>query len=179
MRKPRRKIDAQIYAREGVDLDRATMADLKSARRPGCCARSSTLIAAHVMAAEKLHADDTPVPVLDPGRGRSRTGQLWVYLRDDRPCAGAAPPAVLYRYSPDRKGEHPQAHLGSFRGLLQADGGACPRAGLRPDPWAGFDDLYEVKKAGRPPSSRWRGGRTSAASSTTSIRPPAPRWPRT
>ena len=96
-------------------------------------------IAAHVMAAEKLHADDTPVPVLDPGRGRTRTGRLWVYLRDDRPCAGPAPPAVLYRYSPDRKGEHPRAHLGSFRGLLQADG------------YAGFDDLYEAKK-GRPPA---------------------------
>jgi transposase len=91
------------------------------------------------MAAGKLHADDTPVPVLDPGRGRTKTGRLWVYLRDDRPHAGPAPPAVLYRYGPDRKGEHPRAHLACFRGLLQADG------------YAGFDDLYEAKK-GQPPA---------------------------
>ena len=60
------------------------------------------------MAAERVHADDTTVPVLDPGRGKTKTGRLWCYVRDDRPFAGQAPPAVLYRYSPDRKGEHPQ-----------------------------------------------------------------------
>jgi transposase len=129
---------AQIYAREGVDLDRATMADWVG-KAAGLLRPLVDAIAAHVMAADKLHADDTPVPVLDPGRGRTRTGRLWVYLRDDRPCAGPAPPAVLYRYSPDRKGEHPRAHLGCFRGLLQADG------------YAGFDDLYAAKK-GRPPA---------------------------
>ena len=65
-------------------------------------------VADHVMAAAKLHADDTPVPVLAPGNGKTKTGRLWVYLRDERPYAGEAPPAVVYRYSPDRKGEHPR-----------------------------------------------------------------------
>jgi hypothetical protein len=130
---------AQIYEREGVDLDRATMADWVG-KAAGLLRPLVDAIAAHVMAADKLHADDTPVPVLDPGRGRTKTGRLWVYLRDERPCAGPAPPAVLYRYSPDRKGEHPRAHLACFRGLLQADG------------YAGFDDLYAAKK-GQPPAA--------------------------
>ena len=130
---------AQIYEREGVDLDRATMADWVG-KAAGLLRPLVDAIAAHVMAADKLHADDTPVPVLDPGRGRTKTGRLWVYLRDERPCAGPAPPAVLYRYSPDGKGEHPRAHLACFRGLLQADG------------YAGFDDLYAAKK-GQPPAA--------------------------
>jgi hypothetical protein len=71
------------------------------------------------------------VPVLAPGAGRTKTGRLWVYARDDRPFAGTAPPAVLYRYTPDRKGEHPRAHLAGFRGILQADG------------YAGFAGLYQ------------------------------------
>jgi hypothetical protein len=129
---------AQIYAREGVDLDRATLADWVG-KAAWLLQPLIDAIGRHVMAAGKLHADDTPVPVLDPGRGRTKTGRLWVYLRDDRPHAGPAPPAVLYRYSPDRKGEHPRAHLACFRGLLQADG------------YAGFDDLYEAKK-GQPPA---------------------------
>ena len=74
------------------------------------------------MAAERVHADDTTVPVLDPGRGTTKTGRLWCYVRDDRPFGGTAPPAVLYRYSPDRAGEHPRTHLAGFRGILQADG---------------------------------------------------------
>jgi hypothetical protein len=88
-------------------------------------------VGAHVMAAERVHADDTPVPVLDPGRGRTKTGRLWCYARDDRPFAGEAAPAVLYCYSPDRKGEHPRTHLGPFRGILQADG------------YAGYAGLYD------------------------------------
>ena len=132
---------AQIYAREGVDLDRATLADWVG-KAAWLLQPFIDAIGRHVMAAGKLHADDTPVPVLDPGRGRTKTGRLWVYLRDDRPHAGPAPPAVLYRYSPDRKGEHPRAHLACFRGLLQADG------------YAGFDDLYEARKVSRPPPSR-------------------------
>jgi hypothetical protein len=102
-------------------LDRSTLADWvgQSARllRPLVDA-----VGAHVMAAERLHGDDTPVPVLDPGRGKTRTGRLWCYARDDRPFAGRAAPAVLYCYSPDRKGEHPRTHLARFRGILQADG---------------------------------------------------------
>jgi hypothetical protein len=93
------------------------------------------------MAAEKLHADDTPVPVLAPGTGKTKTGRLWVYLRDERPHGGQDPPAVVYRYSPDRKGEHPRAHLARFHGFLQADG------------YAGFGPLYESKAGQTPPAT--------------------------
>ena len=121
---------AEIYARAGIDLDRSTLADWvgQTARlvRPLVEA-----VGAHVMAAERVHADDTTVPVLDPGRGKTKTGRLWSYVRDDRPFAGKAAPAVLYCYSPDRKGEHPRTHLGPFRGILQADG------------YAGYAGLYE------------------------------------
>ncbi len=86
----------------------------------------------HVMAAAALHGDDTPVPVLAPGAGKTKTGRLWVYLRDERPHAGPAPPAVIYRYSADRKGEHPRRHLARFRGFLHADG------------YAGFGPLYQA-----------------------------------
>jgi transposase len=120
---------SEIYAREGVDLGRSTMA--------GWVGRAAwelrplvEAIGAHVLAAAKLHGDDTPVKVLAPGTGKTATGRLWVYVRDDRPWADAAPPAVLYRYSPDRKGEHPRAHLAAFGGFLQADG------------YAGFNELY-------------------------------------
>jgi hypothetical protein len=75
----------------------------------------------YVLAADKVHADDTPVKVLDPGAGKTKTGRLWVYVRDDRPAGNLAPAAAWYRYSPDRRGEHPQDHLKRFRGILQAD----------------------------------------------------------
>jgi transposase len=121
---------AEIYAREGVALGRSTLA--------GWVGRAAfelqpviEAIRRHVLAADKIHGDDTPVPVLAPGTGKTATGRLWVYVGDDRPWAGAAPPAVLYRYSADRKGEHPQGHLRDFRGTLQADG------------YAGFNALYE------------------------------------
>src|SRR3954468_5799158 len=83
------------------------------------------------MSATKLHADDTPVPVLDPGRGRTKTGRLWTYVRDDRRAASIDAPAVLFRYSPDRRGERPKEHLAPFAGILQADA------------YAGFGHLYE------------------------------------
>jgi transposase len=120
---------SEIYAREGVDLDRSTLADWVG----GASALLEPLVAAigrHVLNAEKLHADDTPVPVLCPGRGTTKTGRLWTYVRDDRPAANEDPPAVLFRYSPDRKGERPKQHLASFIGILQADG------------YAGFERLY-------------------------------------
>ena len=118
-----------IYRRAGVDLDRATLADwVGSASR--LLEPLVESLGKYVRAAEKLHADHTPVPVLDPGRGKTKTGRLWTYVRDDRPAAGADPPAVWYRYSPDRKGEHPQTHLRSFRGILQADA------------YSGFAPLY-------------------------------------
>ena len=120
---------AEIYAREAIDLQRSTLADMvgQTARlmRPLVDA-----LARHVMAGVRVHADDTVVPVLEPGLGRTRTARLWTYVRDDRPFAGADPPAALYRYSPDRKGEHPREHLRTFRGILQADG------------YAGFAGLY-------------------------------------
>jgi hypothetical protein len=85
----------------------------------------------YVMAAGKLHADDTPVPVLAPGQGKTKTGRLWTYVRDDRPAGDRAAPAVWFAYSPDRKGEHPELHLKKFRGKLQADA------------YAGFNQVYE------------------------------------
>ena len=120
---------AEIYARNGVDLDRSTLADWVG-QTAALVRPLVEAVGAHVMAAERVHADDTTVPVLEPGRGRTKTGRLWCYTRDDRPFAGQAPPAVLYRYSPDRKGEHPRAHLAGFRGILQADG------------YTGFAGLY-------------------------------------
>jgi transposase len=120
---------SEMYAREGVDLDRSTLA--------GWVGASSVLFSPlvnalrdHVLAAEKIHADDTPVPVLAPGLGKTKTGRLWTYVRDDRPAADATPPAVWFAYSEDRKGEHPRTHLKSFKGALQADA------------YAGFHHLY-------------------------------------
>ena len=111
---------SEIYAREGVDLSRSTLADWVGP----CHALLRPLVnelQAHVLAAGKLHADDIPVPVLDPGQGRVRTGRLWNYVRDDRPWGDETPPAVWFAYSPNRRGEHPQAHLKDFEGILQAD----------------------------------------------------------
>jgi len=120
-----------IYARDGVELERSTLADWV-----GAAARLLTplvdALRRHVLGAAKLHADDTPVPVLQPGRGTTKTGRLWTYVRDDRAAADAMPPAVWFRYSPDRKATHPAEHLKCFSGILQADG------------YAGFDRLYET-----------------------------------
>jgi transposase len=122
---------SEIYAREGVELDRSTLADWV-----GASARLleplGEVLRRHVMGAGKLHADDTPVPVLAPGLGKTKTGRLWTYVRDDRPAGDETPPAVWFAYTPDRKGEHPQAHLSQFRGMLQADA------------YAGFDRIYEA-----------------------------------
>src|SRR6059058_2456561 len=128
---------SEIYAREGVELDRSTMAEWVG----GCSRLLEPLVEAlrrHVMSAEKLHADDTPVPVLAPGNGKTKTGRLWTYVRDDRPWGDQTPPAVWLAYTPDRKGEHPKAHLSEFTGTLQADA------------YAGYDAVYEdgrVKEA--------------------------------
>jgi hypothetical protein len=87
-------------------------------------------LAADVLASDTLHVDDTPVPVLAPGTGKTKTGRLWTYVRDERPFAGSRPAAALFFYSPDRKGEHPQTHLKDFRGVIHADG------------YAGFNELF-------------------------------------
>jgi transposase len=120
---------SQIYARDGIDLDRSTLADWVG----GASALLKPLIdrlGRYVFRAHKLHADDTPVPVLCPGRGTTRQGRLWTYVRDDRPAGSSEPAAVLFRYTPDRKGQWPMQHLACFSGVLQADG------------YAGFDRLY-------------------------------------
>ncbi len=121
---------SEIYARQGIELDRSTLADWVG--------NTSVLlqplvdaVRKHVMAATKLHADDTPVPVLAPGQGKTKTARLWTYVRDDRSCGDVTPPAVWFVYSPDRKGEHPKQHLNNFAGILQAD------------VYAGFHHLYE------------------------------------
>ena len=121
---------SEIYAREGVELDRSTLADWVG----GTSRLLAPLVEAlrrHVMAGHKIHGDDTPVPVLEPGRGKTKTGRLWTYVRDDRPAGDETPPAVWYCYTPDRKGEHPQTHLRDFTGTLQADA------------YAGYERVYE------------------------------------
>jgi len=112
---------SQIFARHGVEIDRSTLANWVG----GACWWLEPLqarLAAHVFGSGKIFADDTPIPVLDPGRGRTKTGRLWVYTRDDRPWGGPDPPAAVYFYSADRKAERPAAHLEAFRGVLQVDG---------------------------------------------------------
>jgi transposase len=121
---------SEIYARQDVELERSTLADWVG----GSARLLQPLVEAlrrYVTAADKLHADDTPVPVLAPGQGKTKTGRLWTYVRDDRPAGDSASPAVWFAYSPDRKGEHPERHLEKFRGTLQADA------------YAGFNQLYE------------------------------------
>ena len=111
---------ARIHAREGVVFDPSTYGGWVEQSH----ALLDPLVAAlgrYTLASAKVHADDTPVPVLDPGRGRTKTGRLWVYVRDDRPAGSTEPPAAWYRYSPNREGEHPQDHLKHYRGILQAD----------------------------------------------------------
>jgi hypothetical protein len=114
-----------------VDLDRSTLADWVGAAskllRP-----LVDQVRNHVVAATKLHADDTPVPVLAPGTGKTKTGRLWTYVRDDRPADDPTAPAVWFAYTPDRKGEHPRTHLKDFSGTVQADG------------YAGFHHLYDT-----------------------------------
>lgn len=119
-----------IYQREGVELSRAPLADWVGA----CSDLLAPLVDAigrHVRTADKLHADDTPLPVLVPGLGKTRTARLWTYVRDDRPSGSQDRPAVWFAYTPDREGAHPQQHLKDFTGVLQADG------------FAGFNAVYE------------------------------------
>jgi transposase len=121
------------YAREGVPISLSTAADAVGA---GHAVLEPLLrrVEAHVMAAQRLHGDDTTVPVL--ALGKCDVGRCWTYVRDDRPFGGADPPAAMFYYSRDRKGEHPQGHLAGYRGILQADA------------FGGYGKLYE---AGRPP----------------------------
>jgi transposase len=120
---------SEIFAREGLDLDRSTLGDWVG-QAAWLLDPVVAAIRRHVFAAAKIHGDDTTVPVLAPGLGRTATGRLWVYVRDDRLFCGPAAPAAAYFYSPDRGAEHPTAHMASFTGYLQADG------------YAGFEGLY-------------------------------------
>src|ERR1700677_220435 len=120
---------SEIYGRQGVEIERSTLA--------GWVGGASELLAPlidaiqkHVLGGAKLHADDTPMPVLSPGSGKTKTGRLWTYVRDDRPAGEDTAPAVWFAYSEDRKGEHPRQHLKNFKGGLQADA------------YAGFHHLY-------------------------------------
>jgi transposase len=126
---------SERYAREGIDLSVSTLAD-----QVGGCAvllrPLYDLIRAHVFAGERLHGDDTTVPVL--AKGKTSTGRVWVYVRDDRPFCGTGPPAAVFHYSRDRSGEHPQNHLAGYGGILQADA------------YAGFNRLYEEKRQPTP-----------------------------
>jgi transposase len=112
---------AQIYARQGINLDRSTLADWVGHAAFVLRPVHERLLAA-LKASPKLFADETTAPVLDPGRGRTKIGQLWAYARDDRPWGGADPPGVAYVYAPDRKAKQPIAHLAGFSGILQVDG---------------------------------------------------------
>src|ERR671939_1351340 len=125
---------ALIFARQGVELDRSTLCDWVG-RACWWLEPLWRLVRRHVMASTRIFADDTTLPVLDPGRGRTKPGPRWGYAIDDRPWGGSTPPAVVYLYAEDRKGEHPAAHLAEFRGILQVDG------------YSGFQSLL----AGRPP----------------------------
>ena len=122
---------AERYAKEGVPLSLSTLADQVGA---GCAALEPILrrIEAHVFAAERLHGDDTTVPVL--AKGKTVTGRAWVYVRDDRPFGGRASPAAMFYYSRDRTGEHPRSHLGQWSGLLQADA------------YGGYTQLYNAER---------------------------------
>ena len=137
---------SDAFAREGIALDVSTLADWVGA----CAATLSPLVGlirAHVLAGERIHGDDTTVPVL--ARGKTTTGRLWTYVRDDRPFSGDAAPAALFAYSPDRAGVHPQRHLAGWSGVLQADA------------YGGFNGLYEAARQPAPitEAACWSHGR--------------------
>jgi len=134
------------YEREGIDLDVSTLADWVGAAAATLMPLVE-VIRAHVFAAERIHADDTTVPVL--AKGKTRIGRLWTYVRDDRPFAGPDPPAAVFSYSRDRAGEHPEQHLAGYAGLMQADA------------YAGFNRLYEGNRKPGPiiEAACWAHGR--------------------
>jgi hypothetical protein len=134
---------AAIYMRDGVDIDRLTMAAWLG-HTASLLEPLTEAIAEHVRAGETIHADDTPVPVLDPGRGRTKTGRLWVAVRDGPPWGSGVPPGVFYRYAPDRKAERAQTLLEGCRGFLHADAYGEFRNLYEANPVTGGPALTEV-----------------------------------
>ena len=149
---------AERYAKEGLPLSLSTLADQVG----GCTAALTPLfkrLEAYVLSAERLHGDDTTVPV--QAKGKTDTGRIWVYVRDDKPFGGPAPPAAVFYYSRDRAGEHPQAHLANYTGIFQADA------------YSGYGKLYE-------PAARLARSWKRPAGSTPGARSSSWRtWPRT
>lgn len=141
---------SEHYGHLGMPIDRSTLAQWIAAasRLMGPLVDA---VRRYVMSAQQLHADDTPLPVLDPGRGRTKTGYLWTYVRDERPWASTSPPAVWLEYSPNRRGEHPHRHLRNFAGVLHSDA------------YAGLNGLFECS------SHRKRGPPKNNDSSNTRI----------
>ncbi len=121
---------SEIYARDGLVLPRGLLAGWVG-KAAALAEPVAEFIGRHAVAGPRVHADDTPMPMLSPGRGRTQTARFWAYLRDDRPFGGTDPPAVFYEFTPDRRGEHPQRRLRDFGGILQADA------------YSGFNALYE------------------------------------
>lgn len=120
---------SQIFAREGIHLDRSTLADWVG-KSAALLEPLADAIQRHVLSGQAIFADDTPVNMLSPGAGKTKTARLWAYVRDERPWVGEAPPAAFYRFSRDRKAEQPSEHLKDYTGWMHADG------------YSGFNDLY-------------------------------------
>lgn len=123
---------SEIFARQGFEIDRQVLADWMG-HAGWWYAPLAELIGSYVMAAPAIHSDDTPIQVLAPGLGRTRTGRLWAYVVDERPWAGNRAPAAFYRYSPDRKGERPRDHLAGYQGFLHTDA------------YSGYESLYRPR----------------------------------
>jgi transposase len=122
---------SQIFAREGLDLERSTLADWVG-KASALLTPLAAAVGSYVRAGEAIHADDTPVDVLSPGRGKTLTGRLWTYVRDERPWGSSAPPAALFQFSLDRKGIRPAEHLVGYKGFMHADG------------YVGFEELFRA-----------------------------------
>jgi transposase len=122
---------SQIFERDGLDLDRSTLADWVG-KSTALLEPLANAIGRHVQTGQALFADDTPVKMLAPGAGKTQTARFWTYVRDERPWSSDAPPAAWYQFSPDRKGQHPKDHLKSYRGWMHADG------------YAGFEHIYRA-----------------------------------
>ena len=157
---------SQIFERDGLDIDRSTLADWVG-KSTALLQPLADAIGRHVLAGQAIFADDTPVAMLAPGTGKTQTARLWAYGRDERPWGSAIPPASWYRFSSDRKGEHPKDHLSKYSGWMHADG------------YAGFEELYrsgDIREVACMAPSRAiaaqcpAGQRMSGVSSSTCIR---------